>query len=108
MSKRIASITTFVTASLLAGLAAFASPAEAQCRRAWGCANLQVCGGVSVRGGVYIGPMAPPPPQRPPRAPVPCPWQRRPPPLVPERASDWRLASRRPRGVEAELPMKQD
>ena len=62
MSKRIASITTFVTASLLAGLAAFASPAEAQCRRAWGCASLQVSVGVGVTGGVYIGPMVPPPP----------------------------------------------
>jgi len=60
MSQRIATVSAFVTAALLAGLAAFASPAEAQCRRSWICSNLQVSVGVSA--GVFIGPVAPPPP----------------------------------------------
>jgi opacity protein-like surface antigen len=60
MSQRIATVAALFTAALLAGLAASASPAEAQCRRAWACSSLQISVGVS--GGVYIGPMAPPPP----------------------------------------------
>ena len=60
MSQRIATVSALFTAALLAGLAASASPAEAQCRRAWACSSLQISVGVS--GGVYIGPMAPPPP----------------------------------------------